>query len=341
MTAAPSIEQKSRFRRMVIMVILVSIGIHLAAGIVAGLVIVARYFAAPPAEFKVTKDIRIPAKQREHKMNMASFDAMAPKPSFSDRMQSTRPTPFALPELPKMPMDQMLPIDPSQIISDQVSSLVGAGGLGNGAGTGGLGGGGTGNGLGMSFLGIQSNGKRILLLFDIATSVITKANKAGISFTKIKEETAALVGKLPISARFGIVQFAQNYKPFRRELLPANDQNRADALRWIEDEWEESGGLPASSKVTSNARGIVGVLELAAALQPDVIFLVSDGDFQWRPSGTIEDVPWKEIEKVAGGPLQAGGGCAIHFIGFEMKPDHKREMGAIVRKSGGKLREIK
>jgi hypothetical protein len=33
-------------------------------------VIVARYLAEPPAEFKVTKDIRIPAEERRHKMNI-------------------------------------------------------------------------------------------------------------------------------------------------------------------------------------------------------------------------------------------------------------------------------
>ena len=344
--------QKHRIRRVVIAVILVSIGIHVVAGLVAGAVIVARYLTEPPAEFKAARDIRLPAKQREHKMNMASFDGMAPKPSFNDKMQSIRPAAFALPELPKMDMDQMLPLDAGEIVSDQVSSLAGSGGLGNGLGTGGSGGGGFGGGTGMSFFGIQSTGKRILLIFDVSTSVVNKANAAGIPLSKIKEETADLIGKLPITARFGIIQFTRNYKPFNKELVPATDQNRAAALQWIDTEWVETGMMGASRKVVRNPQGLVGVLELAAQMQPDVIFLISDASFQWTPPGEAKaanksggnfggNIPWKEIEKITQGPLQGSEGCKIHFIGFEMKPDDKREIGAIVRKSGGQIREIK
>lgn len=346
MTAEPDIKRrKSRLRRLIITIVLVSVGIHVAAALIAGAVIVARYFSEPPAEFKAVRDIRLPAKQRDHKMNMAAFDSMAPKPSFHDKMQSLRPTAFALPDLPKMDLDQMLPLDPSEIVSDQVSGLVGSGGIGNGLGSGGLGSGGGPGGTGMSFFGIQSNGKRILLLFDVSTSVVNKANKAGVPLSKIKEETASLITKMPISARFGIIQFTQNYKPFQYELLPATDQNRADALDWIENEWVETGSMGASGKVVRNPRGLVGVLDLAAKMQPDVVFLISDASFQWKPEGGKknwgENIPWKEIQKCADGALQAAAGCKIHFIGFEMKPEDKREMGSIVRKSGGNLREIK
>lgn len=344
-------QAKKRRRHLLLGILIGVVAIHLAGGIVAGIIVVAKYIFPPPANFEVKKDIRLPAKQREHKMNMAAFDAMTPKPTFNDKMQSLRPSAFALPELPKMPMDQMLPLDPSEIVSDQVSSLVGTSGQGGGGeGAGGSGG----IGFGMSFFGIQSTGKRILLLFDVSTSVVNKANKAGIPLSKIKEETSSLIGKLPISARFGIIQFTRNYKPFNTELVPATDQNRAAALEWIETEWVEAGMMAASGKVVANPRGLVGVLELAAKMQPDVIFLISDASFQWTPPGDDKsaqkekttgnyggNIPWKEIEKITRGPLQGTEGCKIHFIGFEMKPDDKREFGSIIRKSGGKVREIK
>jgi len=99
--------------------------------------------------------------------------------------------------------------------------------------------------------------------------------------------------------------------------------------------------MGASGKVTSNPRGLVGVLELAAKMQPDIIFMISDASFQWKPTGQIENIPWKEIEKITEGPLQGTEGCKIHFIGFELKPEDKREIGSIIRKSGGKVREMK
>jgi hypothetical protein len=334
-------QRKKRVRRLIVTVILVSVGIHLVAGLIAGAVIVARYFAEPPAEFKVVKDIRIPAQEREHKMNMAAFDGAAPKPSFTDKMQSLRPTAFALPELPKVPVDQMLPLDPAQILTDQVTSLVGTGGLGSGTGYGSGGGNGSGMGTGFSFMGIKSAGKRILLLFDVSSSVANKAAASGVPLSKIREETLALLKQLPISSRFGLIQFTQNYKPFNNELLPTNDPNREAAKKWLDTEWVEAGSMSAGGSVVSNPKGLVGVLELAAKMQPDVIFLISDASFQWKPGGSIADIPWDDLKKIVRGSLQASGECTINFIGFEMKQEDRREMGGIVRSTHGKIREIK
>lgn len=326
---------KKRRRKLIISLLLVAVGLHVLFAVGAGVWVIAKYFIPPPAVFEVRRDIRLPAKQREHKMNMAAFDAMTPKPTFNDKMQSLRPAPFALPDLPKMPMDQMMPLDPSEIISDQISSLVGTAGQGGGGdGAGGMGGTGT----GFSFMGIQSKGKRILLLFDVSSSVTNKAAKSGVSLTKIREETQKLLSKLPITARFGLIQFTQNFKPFNQELLPASDPNRAAAESWLQDEWVEAGTMSSSSKnVIRNPRGILGVLELAAKMQPDVVFLISDGSFQ----AGRETIDWKEIKEIVKGPLQGPEGCQLNFIGFEMKRDDKSEMGSIVRATKGKLREIK
>lgn len=326
---------KKRRRKLIISLVLIALGLHLLFALGAGIWVIAKYFIPPPAVFEVQRDIRLPAKQREHKMNMAAFDAMTPKPTFNDKMQSLRPAPFALPDLPKMSLDQMMPLDPSEIISDQVSSLVGtAGQAGGGDGAGGLGGTGT----GFSFMGIQSKGKRILLLFDVSASVTNKAAKSGVSLSKIREETQKLLSKLPITARFGLIQFTQNFKPFNQELLPASDPNREAAVQWLQDEWVEGGTMSSRAKnVTQNPRGILGVLEFAAKMQPDVVFLISDGSFQ---AGRVT-INWKEIKEVVKGPLQGPEGCQLNFIGFEMKREDKSEMGSIVRATKGKLREIK
>ena len=333
--------RKQQRKRIILAVVLASVGIHVIAAIVAGIVIVARFLAEPPAEFKVTKDIRIPVQDRDHKMNMAAFDGMAPKPSFTDKLQSLRPGPLALPELPKVPIGQLLPLDPAEILADQVAALAGSDGIGSGLAPGAAGAGGTaGIGSGFSFIGIESNGKRVLLIFDVSASVLNKARKRGVSIGKIKEETIALLQHLPINARFGIIQFTQNFKAFREELVAATDANRSTAKAWIEVEWVETGSMQASTKVTRNPRGVVGVLELAVRMSPDVIFLISDASFQWKEGGGLSDVPWKEIERIVRGPLQGGEGCVLNFVGFEMKPDDKREMASVVRAARGKMREI-
>ncbi len=326
-------------RRIILTVVLVSVGVHAIAAIVAGLVIVARFLAAPPAEFKVAKDLRLPAEEREHKMNMAAFDGMAPKPSFTDKLQSLRPAALALPELPRIPIDQLLPLDPAEILTDEVAALTGAGGPGSAIAVGAGGVGGL-AGTGFSFMGIESKGKRILLIFDVSASVLNKARKSGTSLGKIKEETVNLLQQLPINARFGLIQFTQNFKAFREELVAATNTNRDAAKAWIDEEWVETGSMPTSGEVTKNSRGVVGVLDLASRMLPDAIFLISDASFQWREGGSLSDVPWQEVAKVVKGPLQGTGGCVLNFVGFQMKPEDRRKMESIVRATDGKIREI-
>lgn len=333
-------DQKSKRRKLIITIILVVIGLHIAGGVLAGLFVVARYFMSPPAQFEVVRDIRLPAQQRQHKMNMAEFDALTPKPSFNDKMASLRPTDFALPDLPDVPMDQMLPLDPSEIVADAVSSLVGAAGVGGGgAGLGGLGG----TGEGFSFMGVQANGRRIVLLFDVSSSVKNKADRSGMPLSRIRDETVKLIESLGINARFGIIQFTQNFQPFRTEMIPATAANKEEAQKWLESEWVETGSMSArKAGVVANPDGVLGVLRQAFLLEPDVIFLLSDGSFQ-RNLGDrkIETIPIPEIRQAIDAlqknlPTKA----QIHFIGFEMKPEDKKELQRVIAANGGKLREM-
>ena len=74
-TLDPQTAARLRRRRLIITVLVASLIIHLAGGIGAGIWIVARYFLPPTATFEVKKEIRIAAEEREHRMNMAEFDA--------------------------------------------------------------------------------------------------------------------------------------------------------------------------------------------------------------------------------------------------------------------------
>ncbi|TLD72189.1 hypothetical protein FEM03_02195 [Phragmitibacter flavus] len=339
-----SAREKKRRRGIIGSVIVGAIVVHLAGLFVAGVVIVAKFFAEPKATFEIPREIRVPVQTRDHKMTMAKNEAIAPKPSFNDRLVSTRPTNFALPEMPKIDMDQLLPLDPSEIVSDQISSLVGSAGLGSGAGSGALGSGGIG-GTGLSFFGLKTEGSRILLIFDVSTSVVNKATKAGIPLARIKEETINLIDKLPINARFSIVQFVRNYKPFTEELLVASPPNKDLARQWIETEWSDTGMMAASGKgvKTAPVNGLPLVLDFAFTLKPDTIFIISDGSFQQTTPASrnhtvtadeFED-QLKRLQDTVEKPV------LIHFIGFEMKPEDQSTWRRLSQRSGGKLREIK
>ena len=331
---------KKRRLKMLVSILIGVVLLHVGVGVIAGIFIVARYIFPAPANFVVKKDIRLPAKKREHKMNMAALDAIAPKPTLSDKMQSTRPTAFSLPDVPEMPLDQMLPLDPSQLVADQVASLSNSEAMGTASGAAAAGSGGFG-GKGLSFLGVESAGQRILMAFDVSSSVILKAQKSGTPFSKIKQETLELVKKFPITSRFGIIQFVRHYKPFQMELVPASQGNRDAANLWIENEWNEGGTMSASSKsVVSSPNGFVGVLQLAAKMQPDVVFVITDGGFE--SSIHRSAIPWNEVRQAAEAVKNTDGKPAkINFITFESNSEDLKELKRVSTKSGGKAIELK
>jgi hypothetical protein len=330
---------KKRRIRMVISILIGVLLLHVAAGVIAGIFIVAKYIFPPPANFVVKKDVRLPAKKREQKMNMASLDAIAPKPTLSDKMQSTRPTAFSLPDVPNMPLDQMLPLDPSQLLSDQMASISNSEALGtaSGASVGGSGGFG---GKGLSFLGVDSSGQRILLMVDISGTVVNKAAKAGISPEKLREELIALISKLPITSRFSIIQYAGNYKPFTTELVPASQPNKTLALDWIRNEWVTSGGIQVSKKTVASPSGFIGVLQAANDMKPDAVFIITDGSYKSKVH--TSGIPWDEIRKVSDELKDSDGRrTKINVIAFEADDEDLKQMKRMSQSSGGNLREMK
>ncbi len=334
-------ESRRRFGLMASVFAVVVVGVALMVP-VAGLLALVKYYRQPEAAFEVPpKEIRIPPKTPEHRMNVARHEASRPKPTFPQKLMSTRPTEFALPDLPQVDVDQMLPLDPSDLISDQVSGLIGSSGLGSGLGSGMFGAGGSGDGMG--FLGIRTEGDRIVLLFDVSLSVVNKAAKTGIPFSKIREETVELIQGLPVNSRFGLIQFTRNFKPFRDDLSVATPGNKKEALDWLEREWNESGSIYRSEPnvKTPLPNGIEAVLKFAFAMDPDTIFLISDASFQRNPDDItvpIDEIGVliRDLQKEA----SAIGGVTIHFIGFGVDEDDARDLKRIVRRNRGEFKEI-
>lgn len=332
-------------RGLIATILIASLIVHAVGLALFGLWIVARQFAKPEAVFEVREVLKVPIqKTPEHRMNVAQHEANAPKPVFDEKLVSTRPTDFALPELPKLDLQQMLPLDPSELVSDQVSSLVGSAGLGLGSGSGLSGAGGLGKGMAsFSFLGMKAEGRRILLMFDVSTSVINKAVASGVALSRIKEETIKLIDSLGPGAEFGIIQFVRNYKPFSDTLLPATPANRESAREWIEKEWSESGQMARGQQgvFSPEPNGLPCVLDAAFAMNPDVIFLISDGQFEQTypqdrrvPNEELED----QIKERQKGRAER---VPIQFLGFQMRADDLNDWSRIVRRTGGRLKEIK
>ena len=336
-------KERSAARNAVTSAVIASIVAHVVIAVVAGILNVASYIKSEPPRFVAppAPKIKVPPQTRQHRMNLAAHAGLAAKPTFKARLVSIRPTQFALPEAPKVSMNEMLTPDPSAIANSMVTGLSGAGGSGAGTGFGLGGAGGKGLGTGLNFMGIKASGKRILLLFDVSGSVVNKAAKTGTPLSKIKEETLAMIDSLPADSRFGIIQFVRNYKPFQPELIPATQPNRDLARQWITSEWDESGMMGARGKgvISPIPNGLPVILKAAYAMKPDVIFLISDGSFE-RTGAEPSKVPDDEFDDLFK-ELTATGKIPLHFIGFEMRGEDEKYWSRNARRQGGQFREIK
>lgn len=331
-------------RSFIASIILGSVVVHVIGLVLFGVWVVARQFAKPEAVFQVKEGLKIPIQRaREHRMNVAAHEAAAPKPVLPNKLISTRPSKFSLPELPKLNLQQMLPLNASELVSDQVTTLAGSAGLGLGAGVGLSGSGGIGKTANFSFLGLKADGQRIVLCFDVSGSVVNKAAATGVPLATIKDETNRLITTLPPIAQFGIIQFVRNYKPFREQLVPASPANRDLARLWTETEWNETGQMGRGQRgvVSPEPNGVVCVLDAAFAMKPDVVFVISDGQFE-QTYPRNRRIPKAELEaKVTALEKGRSQKVPIHFIGFQMRPEDRLTWERIVRRTGGKLRVIK
>lgn len=329
---------RKKTRSVLVSVILISVGVHVVIGLAAAAYVVVKWIQPPEATFVARKIVALPPQIIDPRMASSELEAAASKPVLDEKIASLREMDFALPDLPALDTAEVVQFDPSAVISDSAAGL--------GAGAGGGGGGGSGGGgeaVGLNFFGIQTQARSVIIVFDVSQSVQTKAEKAGVPITKIREETLRLVDALSIHTKFNLVQFSRIYQPMAPEMQPPSDAGKAAARAWLEREFRTDGMLPRSvrgarSPADGQDNGIAFVLDGVFAMKPDVVFLISDASFQ--SENNPSQVPWKEIEEVVERHRKAGQATRLHFIGFEMKPEDKREMRSIVRKTDGTLREV-
>jgi len=360
--ADPQIAARLRRRRLIISVLVVSLAIHMAGGIGAGIWIVARYFMPPSATFEVKKEIRIAAEEREHRMNMAEFDAGQPKPAFTDKMSSARPTEFALPDLPVIPVDAVTTVDPSDIVSDQ---LAGVGGMGGGGGSG-SGGGGKG-GSAVNFFGISDTATRVIIVVDVSDTMFDRVPG---KFEVVKQEAAKLIQGLGINTLFNVIIYEGGSVAMFPQPQPATDANKAKGKAWVES---VDGGSENKNMSINRGYKKMGTvlfegggtrpdtaLKQALSMAPSTVFLITDGEMSRRMKKDEEDDEkdrkggqgWGNNQTItqqdlinlvdaeqAKLPMPA----RIHAIHFVTGPARKNEedtLRAVARKNDGRFKQV-
>ncbi len=350
----PKTDRPNKKRGLIATIIIGSIAAHAVALLLFGLFKIAEYFREPEATFVVEEKIVIPAQSREHKMNMAKHAAMTPKPVFDQKLVSIRPTEFALPELPEVPVDQMIPLDPSELISDQLASLSGGAGLGSGLGQGLQGGGGTGSG--MSFFNIKDNARSVVIMIDVSASMFGRTGDYDYQTSKlvrrgkeqafqvIREEAFKLIDSLSVNTLFGVIHWSGSARLWKPQLVAATRSNKAAAKEHIQTNVDHNKAGPTGGRPGGTRHDYA--LEALFELRSETAFMLTDGNAtRSQGRGKFEIIEAKELYKlIEVGQEKLPQIPRIHTIYYVTGKDNRDEekmLRGISRKTGGKFRKQK
>jgi hypothetical protein len=311
--------------------LMISIGAHLLFGAIAAYWVVQTIqtkrkmtFAGGPPAINASK------RALDHKVSLGKKKAVMSAPAQAKRIMSTGLTKVALPDLPSLP-------SATDAVPNRMGGIGGVGtSFGSGGGGSGLGGGG---GSGINFFGLRSMIRSVVFVVDISNSMV-RGQKNVRTYEALEKEVARVVTALDPMAKFGLVAFAADVSAYRDGLAPAAMHEKRRALEWMK---KQSPAEILNPKLSEKAREEVehkhrGTrvdlgLKRAFAMQPDVIFVVSDGD----PTGENPDSVLKFVEaeqKKLPRPAK------IHVIGYVPEAGEEAFMQSLARANGGEYRRV-
>lgn len=304
-----------------------------------GLLFVAVFVVVLVPEFKedpafvAKKKIYLPQKELEHKVALAEFQNAASSPMQMERISTSALLPDSMPSLPQLPKSEFNPIErnPAALQSDALLGQSGVLGALQGLKT---------ESSSASLFGIEDTGQRILILFDNSSTVWNKASAAGVSTDAFVRELSKLVDGLNANTLFGLVPFAQQVGTFRDYMIAAGARNKQAAKRWVVENVRSSR---KTTQLPFAENGIQGALTVAFQMEPEVIFIVSDGDFQRGKTAKSSggDVPWDDVERTLRQLIREHGiEPRIHFIGFKVESEAAEAIARITRRYKGKFSDF-
>ncbi len=269
-------------RKLITTVLLISLGVHILAGLIFGSVIVVRsliqektVFETPPPPMKSYEP-----KQLEHKVKVQKRQKSSSRPSVVPRLVAMKTSDIALPEIKMNPKLIHTAFQP------KFKAVQGTG-LGAGIGTGhGVGGFGPGVSK-FDFFGIKGKGEKIMLCIDVSISMVEDQRGGIKGFARVKNRFDSVIEALAEGTMFNVVAFADAAQTFEDKLQVANDENKKRAKAFLKPFNSNLANLGLSSgNVRDDGKGLPAQggttrldLALTASFQQgaDTILIISDG----------------------------------------------------------------
>ncbi|MEX1117247.1 MAG: vWA domain-containing protein [Terrimicrobiaceae bacterium] len=276
-----------RGKRLLWTILLAVVGIHVLALVILGSVVVFRHIFERDVAFEAAPEVvkRIDPRKLEHKVKVQKQQQKSGRPKLQPRLSANKISDFTLPDIKSAVTPKLDPIK---------SSLQSFGASGIGTGTaGGKGLGGLGVGVSdVRFMGFNANTERVAVLLDLSPSMVEDQRGSFDGFDALKDEIKELVMRLNNGSLFNLIAFATGVDIYKPEAVRATDENKKDAVAWIDPYMgdrvnvEKNGtrlnnyrGKPETPKMESVGGKTRFDLAFAAAFesQVDTIFIVTDG----------------------------------------------------------------
>ncbi len=175
----------------------------------------------------------------------------------------------------------------------------------------------------MEFCGVEGGGNHFVYLVDSSGSM-------GAAFESARAELLRSIALLKPEQRFYVVFFDENPDYMRLEdpsrdepaSVSATPENKRRLARWAAGIRKDRGRAPYEP------------LRFALELRPDVIFLLSDGEFPQRIEDQLRDENRYENLFGDSGPISI-----VHTIGYHSREGELR-MRRIAEQNGGRYRHV-
>ena len=286
-------------------------------------------------EFSGGPTIHLPQRELEHRAAVAELEQMAGGVPPLEKLVTSALLPPDLPALPAVPRTEWSDAEPADLLARDAQALLAQSGLAGAT-----------NGLKSvastaAFFGVEASGERIVVVVNTSVSVRNKAQRRGVPWSRIQDEVIGVIERLDGATLFGIVQFSQGVRAFPDTLAPATASNREAVRAWVREHLR--GNPPVDPGAPQF--GHEAALAAALALEPDVVFLVTDGvlDRREMKGGRViyPEIPYdvllsglRDLRRGAASRLQ------VHVIGFEMKRSDAEGARRLAAEYGGQVREF-
>jgi hypothetical protein len=217
------VEQKRRVNPLLMKVILISVGIHIIAGCVAGVITVAKIVMPDEAQFEAP-----PAVVQEE----------PPPPEMKVKIQQTAPKQAQPQSLTMRPVANIAVAHVDVNLPDMSASFTVSEGLGGVGGGGSLLGGTSGSiGMGISnvsVFGLKTRAERILFVIDTNRHMVIDKKGGLNSYRVIKDEITDMVGNLSAGTLFNVMLADRNRTMlFKPHLVAAGAEVHQALVQWV------------------------------------------------------------------------------------------------------------